>query len=277
MLYCLATGYLYTATGNSLSSWTNAELETAGVTDVSVGILGNGCTHVLYAKSSLFERTDNSAYSGTNETKLMKSGMGIIQVSQDIAGTYYTLADGNVLRPGNASHPVGETLVQYPGTITPATLYGGTWENTSYKYAGMFFRAEGGGADTFERYLTIDTTKANTTLTQFFTTAHNLVIGSPIVSSTGELRFVSVVNSTTQITVDPPYSTIPTGAMIPGQCSTTINNFVNSGFQLTLANMDGSAGLTTILAYGGYTSYQNGYNFKLHPDNMTIRFWTRSA
>lgn len=57
-------------------------------------------------------------------------------------------ADGN----GNidiATIPVGFNYVQYPGESAPADIFGGTWENISAQFAGMFFRAEGGNAATF--------------------------------------------------------------------------------------------------------------------------------
>lgn len=56
--------------------------------------------------------------------------------------------DGN----GNidiATIPVGFNYVQYPGEFAPADLFGGTWENISSQFAGMFFRAEGGAAAAF--------------------------------------------------------------------------------------------------------------------------------
>lgn len=57
-------------------------------------------------------------------------------------------ADGN----GNiniATIPVGFNYVQYPGESAPADIFGGTWENISAQFAGMFFRAEGGNAAAF--------------------------------------------------------------------------------------------------------------------------------
>jgi hypothetical protein len=49
----------------------------------------------------------------------------------------------------DAQYPVGAIYTQYPGTSTPATLFGGTWLNVSSLYAGLFFRAEGGAALAF--------------------------------------------------------------------------------------------------------------------------------
>lgn len=57
-------------------------------------------------------------------------------------------ADGN----GNidvAIIPVGTIYVQFAGQTDPTTLFGGTWENVSSIYAGLFFRAEGGAAAAF--------------------------------------------------------------------------------------------------------------------------------
>ena len=45
--------------------------------------------------------------------------------------------------------PVGSVYVQFSGQTDPTTLFGGTWDNISNTYAGLFFRAEGGDAATF--------------------------------------------------------------------------------------------------------------------------------
>ena len=45
--------------------------------------------------------------------------------------------------------PVGAIYVQFSGQTDPTTLFGGTWDNVSSTYAGLFFRAEGGNAATF--------------------------------------------------------------------------------------------------------------------------------
>lgn len=45
--------------------------------------------------------------------------------------------------------PVGSVYVQFSGQTDPTTLFGGTWDNISDTYAGLFFRAEGGDAATF--------------------------------------------------------------------------------------------------------------------------------
>ena len=47
------------------------------------------------------------------------------------------------------SMPVGAIYVQFAGQSDPTTLFGGTWENVSAAYAGLFFRAEGGNAAAF--------------------------------------------------------------------------------------------------------------------------------
>lgn len=57
----------------------------------------------------------------------------------------------------NAAHPVGEIYIQYPGKKDPQTLYGrGTWENISDQFAGLFFRAEGGNAESFQETVDSD-------------------------------------------------------------------------------------------------------------------------
>lgn len=45
--------------------------------------------------------------------------------------------------------PVGSVYVQFSGQTDPTTLFGGTWDNISDTYAGLFFRTEGGDAAAF--------------------------------------------------------------------------------------------------------------------------------
>ena len=49
----------------------------------------------------------------------------------------------------SALAPIGTVYVQFSGQTAPADLYGGTWENISAQFAGMFFRAEGGNSAAF--------------------------------------------------------------------------------------------------------------------------------
>ena len=53
----------------------------------------------------------------------------------------------NIVIP--STMPVGAIYVQFAGQSDPTTLFGGTWDNISNTYAGLFFRAEGGDAATF--------------------------------------------------------------------------------------------------------------------------------
>ena len=48
-----------------------------------------------------------------------------------------------------SSMPVGSVYVQFSGQTDPTTLFGGTWDNVSSTYAGLFFRTEGGAAAAF--------------------------------------------------------------------------------------------------------------------------------
>ena len=45
--------------------------------------------------------------------------------------------------------PVGFVYVQYSGQPSPSEIWGGSWKNISYLFAGLFFRAEGGAAAVF--------------------------------------------------------------------------------------------------------------------------------
>ena len=49
----------------------------------------------------------------------------------------------------NLAMPIGAIYIQYAAQADPTSLFGGTWENVSATYAGLFFRAEGGAAAAF--------------------------------------------------------------------------------------------------------------------------------
>lgn len=53
----------------------------------------------------------------------------------------------NIVIP--SAMPVGAIYVQFSGQSDPTSLFGGTWENISSQYAGLFFRSEGGNAAAF--------------------------------------------------------------------------------------------------------------------------------
>lgn len=46
--------------------------------------------------------------------------------------------------------PIGFVYIQFYGQSAPADIFGGTWSNVSSTYAGLFFRAEGGVAASFD-------------------------------------------------------------------------------------------------------------------------------
>lgn len=68
------------------------------------------------------------------------------KAAQDGAGNIIT---DTYVRKGTALMPVGSVYVQFAGTADPTSLFGGTWENVSGYFAGLFFRAEGGAAAAF--------------------------------------------------------------------------------------------------------------------------------
>ena len=56
---------------------------------------------------------------------------------------------------GNASFqgislPIGFVYFRLPGQPAPNTIFGGTWQDISSQYAGLFFRIHGGTAANFE-------------------------------------------------------------------------------------------------------------------------------
>ena len=80
------------------------------------------------------------------------SGTGFIAVLQYSATSGRWILQNpatgiNIVIP--SAMPVGAIYVQFAGQADPTTLFGGTWENVSATYAGLFFRCEGGAAAAF--------------------------------------------------------------------------------------------------------------------------------
>ena len=185
---------------------------------------------------------------------------------------------------------IGTIYTQYPGKPTPTDIYGGTWTDISTNFAGAFFRANGGNADAFETYITISTATA-TVIT--FATTHELSIGSLLKSSIGEVRMVSVINSTTQVTVSTDFSEIPSGDMLIGQ-GDAIRNITGSFYNrrangLGVSNagalrFDGVAGgndgATGSANSGGTVSFNASRVVPTandnRPANFTIKIWERT-
>jgi hypothetical protein len=187
--------------------------------------------------------------------------------------------------------PIGFIYTQLPGESDPATLYGGNWTDISSSYAGSFFRVAGGNSTEFESHLTVSTA---TTTVITFTTVHGLSVGSLLRSSSGEVRSVSVVNSTTQVTVSTAYSTVPSGNMIIGQ-GDAIRNITGSFYNkranglavsysgaLSFADVHGGSNGATGSAGSGGTVYFNASSCvptaeDNRPANFTIKIWKKTV
>jgi hypothetical protein len=107
-----------------------------------VGKAGNETVAGVKTFSSLPKTEISTAFAAAaNEDILPKKTLGdyiTAQINAAIAAA--TLA----------AIPVGFIYVQLPGKSAPATLYpGSTWSDVSYDFAGLFFRAAGGGASAF--------------------------------------------------------------------------------------------------------------------------------
>lgn len=98
--------------------------------------------------SAFIQTLLNDADAATARTTL-----GAAATSHTHDDRYYTETEVGTLLTNltNALYPIGTTYTQYPGKDSPTELgLPGTWENISDEFAGDFFRAEGGDAETFE-------------------------------------------------------------------------------------------------------------------------------
>ena len=75
--------------------------------------------------------------------------------------TTYVNAAGDVMAgaldvQGKNPFPVGGIYFQLPGESEPSTLFVGTWTNISSNFEGVFFRVEGGNANSFNSGVQLD-------------------------------------------------------------------------------------------------------------------------
>lgn len=125
--------------------------------------LSNGM--VVYVRATAANTTTAPTFNPDNLGALpIVKGANVALAAGDIGGAGYWMilqydqafnkwvlqnpATGiNIVIP--STMPVGAIYVQFSGQTDPTTLFGGTWENVSASYAGLFFRAEGGAAAAF--------------------------------------------------------------------------------------------------------------------------------
>jgi hypothetical protein len=148
---------LYIAVGEGTSDAITATF------DPAITELTNGLVVFVRALASNATTTPTFSPDGLTATTITKGTYQPLAIG-DIAGNGYWMilqydstqgkwvlqnpATGiNIVIP--STMPVGAIYVQFAGQTDPTTLFGGTWENVSATYAGLFFRAEGGAAAAF--------------------------------------------------------------------------------------------------------------------------------
>lgn len=148
---------LYIAVGEGTSDAITATF------DPAITELTNGLVVFVRALASNATTTPTFSPDGLTATTITKGTYQPLAIG-DIAGNGYWMilqydstqgkwvlqnpATGiNIVIP--STMPVGAIYVQFAGQTDPTTLFGGTWENVSSIYAGLFFRAEGGNAAAF--------------------------------------------------------------------------------------------------------------------------------
>ena len=148
---------LYIAVGEGTSDVITATF------DPAITELTNGLVVFVRALASNATTTPTFSPDGLTAATITKGTYQPLAVG-DIAGNGYWMilqydstqskwvlqnpATGiNIVIP--SAMPVGAIYVQFAGQADPTTLFGGTWENVSATYAGLFFRAEGGAAAAF--------------------------------------------------------------------------------------------------------------------------------
>lgn len=201
------------------------------------------------------------ASNATTTPTFNPDGLGAATISK---GTYQPLAVGDIAGNGywmilqydstqgkwvlqnpatgiTPTMPVGSVYVQFSGQTDPTTLFGGTWDNISDTYAGLFFRAEGGNAAAF---------------------GETQGCGAPNITGT-----FSPHKTLGFFTTGSPYTPNASGAISVGS---------GSGFTSAIAGIPNvAAAQADFSATDSNATY--GAADEIRPANSTIRIWKRTA
>lgn len=135
-----ALGYTpYDADTNSQDFATNAEVAGAIAAIPNADWNASAGAAAILNKPVLSAVATSGNYADLNGKPTLSAVATSGQYS-DLAGTPDIIA---------TACPVGMIYIQYAGQAAPADLFGGTWDNISNTYAGLFFRTEGGAAAAF--------------------------------------------------------------------------------------------------------------------------------
>lgn len=140
--------------------------------------------------------------------------------------------------------PVGSVYVQFSGQTDPTTLFGGTWDNVSSTYAGLFFRAEGGDAATF---------------------GNTQTGGAPNISGRGYDNLSKGNSSQINSTMS------SSSALFPSSSSISISAMPWGG------NISVSATTYGLELDASKSNALYGASNEIRPVNSTIRIWKRTA
>ena len=154
-------------------------------------------------------------------------------------------------------HPVGEIYVQYPQQDDPNTLYAGLSTWTEIDYAGAFFRANGGNADSFK-------TKTDVLSFQSDLVGNFIATGSTTDTSktlTGTLNYQIPTGGITEVN-----SGIVSN---PTNSGKSINSGVDSSQHHYTATIDATHSHNVSVTRSGQTENR--------PVNYTVKIWKRTA
>lgn len=152
-------------------------------------------------------------------------------------------------------HPVGEIYVQYPQQDDPNTLYAGLSTWTEINYAGAFFRANGGNADSFK-------TKTDVLTLQSQKTAVNgLSVNTKTITGSFDLKgYASASANNSLSTVDGTVfkkNQHPSNSKQYGETSSSV--------------------ATCWISFDGSHDHSLSGDTETRPDNYTVKIWKRTA
>ena len=186
--------------------------------------------------------------------------------------------------------PVGVVYTQYPGQKSPNELWGdySTWEELDY--AGSYFRANGGNAETFEATKIVSGISGTT----ININAHGLNVGSVLYDKeNNEARYVVSVTNVNNVVVNAAFSSSTITTLISGQYDQIQNIVGNIGCIFAEGLKDGPFYVTAtgISCSGMIFGHADGYGQQARFDasrvvrtgtetrvtNLTYKIWVRTA
>ena len=219
-----------------------------------------GSARGYYASGAPTVRPDGSTALGAGDD-------GRIWVDSDTNELY--VWSGSAWVAAGRTPPVGTIYFQLAGKTAPGTLWGGTWTDVSSTYAGCFFRAAGGNANTFASGNQAANLSAHTHTGPSHTHAISITSDNPSTQMKHQ-HSVDLFSATGGTSGRIIATSVNTG----GGVTTTVTA-LSAGTGTELVHTHAVSGTSGAEGTGATGSAGSGTD--LRPLNQTIKVWERTA